>query len=207
MQRPDLPSSFLTTREAAQALGVSLRTAQLWVENGQLEAWKTEGGHRRITHGSVQRLLQGGQPGQAPEAREPVTAPSPERIKVLIIEDDSILLKLYKTMFASWNIPVDVITAGNGIDGLIRIGKDAPDLMITDLAMPGMDGLQLIRNLTTSSLRDGLEIVAVSDLNAAEITARGGLPPEIAVFFSKPVPFAQLKNIVNRIVERRSAYL
>ncbi|MDP3540425.1 MAG: response regulator [Azonexus sp.] len=205
MLRTESPSAFLTTREAAKALGISLRTAQLWVENGQLEAWKTEGGHRRITRGSVQRLLRGNLPSVAPEKPE-AQPPSPERIKVLIVEDDSILLKLYKTMFASWKLPVDVITAGNGIDGLIRIGKDSPDLMITDLGMPGMDGIQLIRNLVTSSLREGLEIVAVSGLDATEIAARGGLPPEIAAF-SKPVPFAQLKSIVNSIVERRSAYL
>ena len=205
MQRTEPPSPFLTTREAAQALGISLRTAQLWVENGQLEAWKTEGGHRRITPDSVQRLLRGNLQAVAPEKPE-AQPPSTERITVLIVEDDKILLKLYKIMFASWKMPVDVITAGNGIDGLIRIGKDSPDLMITDLDMPGMDGIQLIRNLVTSSLREGLEIVAVSGLNATEIAARGGLPPEIAAF-SKPVPFAQLKSIVNSIVEHRSAYL
>lgn len=205
MQRTETPGAFLTTREAAQALGVSLRTAQLWVENGQLEAWKTEGGHRRITPDSVQRLLRGNLQAVAPEKPE-AQPPSTERITVLIVEDDKILLKLYKIMFASWKMPVDVITAGNGIDGLIRIGKDSPDLMITDLDMPGMDGIQLIRNLVTSSLREGLEIVAVSGLDATEIAARGGLPPEIAAF-SKPVPFAQLKSIVNNIVEHRSAYL
>lgn len=206
MPRTEPPGAYLTTREAAQVLGVSLRTAQLWVESGQLEAWKTEGGHRRITRGSVQRLLKGNLPIQSSETRETSGTAYPERIKVLIIEDDSILLKLYKTMFASWKMPVDIVTAGNGIDGLIRIGKDAPDLMITDLAMPGMDGLHLIRNLVTSSLREGLEIVAVSDMDAAEIAARGGLPPEITAF-TKPVPFPKLKCIVNSIVERRSAYL
>jgi excisionase family DNA binding protein len=205
MQRTETPGGFLTTREAAQALGISLRTAQLWVENGQLEAWKTEGGHRRITPESVQRLLRGNLQAVAPEKPE-AQPPSTERITVLIVEDDKILLKLYKIMFASWKMPVDVITAENGIDGLIRIGKDSPDLMIADLDMPGMDGIQLIRNLVTSSLREGLEIVAVSGLDATEIAARGGLPPEIAAF-SKPVPFAQLKSIVNNIVEHRSAYL
>jgi excisionase family DNA binding protein len=205
MQRTETPGGFLTTREAAQALGISLRTAQLWVENGQLEAWKTEGGHRRITPESVQRLLRGNLQAVAPEKPE-AQPPSTERITVLIVEDDKILLKLYKIMFASWKMPVDVITAENGIDGLIRIGKDSPDLMIADLDMPGMDGIQLIRNLVTSSLREGLEIIAVSGLDATEIAARGGLPPEIAAF-SKPVPFAQLKSIVNSIVEHRSAYL
>ena len=46
-------SAYCTTREAAELLGVSLTTAQLWVESGLLEAWKTEGGHRRIHRTSV----------------------------------------------------------------------------------------------------------------------------------------------------------
>ena len=52
-----IQKTFCTTREAAQMLGVSLRTAQLWAESGLLEAWKTDGGHRRISRHSVERLL------------------------------------------------------------------------------------------------------------------------------------------------------
>jgi excisionase family DNA binding protein len=51
--------SFCTTREAAEMLGVSLRTAQLWSESGLLDAWKTGGGHRRISRQSIERLLSG----------------------------------------------------------------------------------------------------------------------------------------------------
>ncbi|NTV70357.1 MAG: response regulator [Azonexaceae bacterium] len=203
MKRAAQANSYLTTREAAQSLGISLRTAQLWVENGQLDAWKTDGGHRRISRVSVQRLLDGASPA---ETNNMLAPPSPERIRVLVVEDDSILLKLYKTVIASWNLPIDIITAGNGIDGLIRVGKDTPDLMITDLSMPGMDGIQLIRLLAASSFREGLEIVVVSGLDKAQIDALGGLPADIS-FFSKPVPFVQLKAIVSNIVERRAAYL
>ncbi|MBU1364195.1 MAG: response regulator [Gammaproteobacteria bacterium] len=203
MKRTEQVNSYLTTREAAKSLGISLRTAQLWVENGQLDAWKTDGGHRRISRASVQRLLDGAPPAAMTDIFVP---PSPERIRVLVVEDDSILLKLYKTVIASWNLPIDVITAGNGIDGLIRVGKDAPDLMITDLSMPGMDGIQLIRLLAASSFREGLEIVVVSGLDKPQIDALGGLPADIRLF-SKPVPFVQLKAIVSNIVERRAAYL
>ena len=203
MKRAGQANSYLTTREAAESLGVSLRTAQLWVENGQLDAWKTDGGHRRISRASVQRLLDGASPAGISDIFAP---PSPERIRVLVVEDDSILLKLYKTVIASWNLPIDVITACNGIDGLIRVGKDAPDLMITDLSMPGMDGIQLIRLLAASSFREGLEIVVVTGLDKHQIDALGGLPADIALF-SKPVPFVQLKTIVSNIVGRRAAYL
>jgi excisionase family DNA binding protein len=51
--------SFCTTRQAAILLNVSLRTAQLWVEKGLLEAWKTTGGHRRISRASINRRLVG----------------------------------------------------------------------------------------------------------------------------------------------------
>ena len=47
---------MLTTREAAQRLGVSLRTVQLWVEADILPAARTPGGHRRIPHNAVEAL-------------------------------------------------------------------------------------------------------------------------------------------------------
>lgn len=197
-------SVYCTTREAARLLGISLRTAQLWVENGQLEAWKTEGGHRRISRASVQRLLDGALPQRHAEIIAPRQAI--DRLKILLVEDDNIQLKLYKAMFSSWQLPIDIVTANNGIEGLILIGRDAPDLMITDLAMPGMDGYQLIRALATSTLRAGMEIVVVSGVDATDIEAKGGLPEEVRVF-SKPVPFDRLRAIAVAMIERRAAYL
>lgn len=92
MDKPS-DSSCMTTREAAEALGVSLRTAQIWVERGLLKGWKTEGGHRRITAESVirlkeRRLMEGSVlsssaalEGPAP----PVALELTERLKVLVI--------------------------------------------------------------------------------------------------------------------------
>lgn len=189
-------SAYCTTREAADMLGVSVRTAQLWVENGQLEAWKTEGGHRRIARASVQRLLERGVPAVLPM----------QPLKVLIVEDDSILLKLYKSAIGSWSLPTHIITAANGVEGLIRVGRDAPDLMITDLAMPGMDGFQLIHNLAGSSFREGMEILVITGLDHTSIAARGGVPDDIRVL-PKPVPFGEINDLLARMIERRAAYL
>lgn len=49
---------ILTTASAAEILGVSVRTAQLWVESGQLPSWKTPGGHRRIPRQAVLDLVE-----------------------------------------------------------------------------------------------------------------------------------------------------
>jgi DNA-binding response OmpR family regulator len=168
-----------------------------------LEAWKTECGHRRIKRSSVQRLIEGKLPLQVSEAA-PVRGF--DRLKILVVEDDNILLKLYKTVMASWNLPIDVITASNGIEGLILIGRDAPDLMITDLSMPGMDGFQLIRSLAISTLRAGMEIVVVSGLEPADIAKLGGLPGDVRLF-PKPIPFAELRAIAAQLLDKRAAYL
>lgn len=48
---------ILTTADAAELLGVSIRTAQLWVESGRLPSWKTPGGHRRIPRQAVMDLI------------------------------------------------------------------------------------------------------------------------------------------------------
>ena len=54
---PDNDDPILTTREAAQLLGVAVSTAQVWMESGALPAWKTPGGHRRVHFSAVNRLL------------------------------------------------------------------------------------------------------------------------------------------------------
>jgi excisionase family DNA binding protein len=58
---------ILTTREAANMLGVAVSTAQLWMESGALPAWKTPGGHRRVRLSAVRQLqAQQGGAGNAP---------------------------------------------------------------------------------------------------------------------------------------------
>jgi excisionase family DNA binding protein len=48
---------ILTTREAGKLLGIAVSTAQQWIENGLLPAWKTPGGHRRVRLSDVTALL------------------------------------------------------------------------------------------------------------------------------------------------------
>lgn len=213
---PPAGSAFVTTREAAKALSISLRTAQLWVEAGILEAWKTSGGHRRISLASIERLRAGERPAIRASAPAPVaSAPVPPapaaaiastRPRVLVVEDDKVLLKLYKTTIERWNLPVDVECAGNGYEALLAIGRNSPDLLVSDLRMPGMDGFQMMRALCTSHFREGMEIVVATSLTADEIAAEGGLPADVRVLH-KPVPVADLRAILDGVLARRAVLL
>lgn len=182
-----------STREAANHLGVSLRTIQLWVEGGVLRAWKTAGGHRRIPRAAIDELLSERQAALR-------GTPAPGQFKLLVVEDEADLLKLYRLQIAGWDLPVNLFTANNGFDALVRIGEQRPDLLVTDLNMPGMDGFRMIRTLRTNPDFANMEIVAVTALGRAEITDRGGLPPDVRVF-TKPVPFSELERIVRERLE------
>lgn len=75
-----------------------------------------------------------------------------------------------------------------------------PDFLITDLAMPNIDGFQMLRSLVRQQAFDGMRIAVVTGLDASAIERAGGLPDSIAVF-GKPVPFAELEQIANAILE------
>lgn len=64
----------MTSREAAKILGVSITTAQMWMESGMLASWKTPGGHRRTRLSSVMTLI-GHQ--EVPSAHEEIGQPGP----------------------------------------------------------------------------------------------------------------------------------
>jgi len=177
-----------STREAAGLLGVSLRTVQLWVESGVLRAWKTAGGHRRVLRSSVQEILR--------RRREEVARPARKsRFTILVVEDEADLLKLYRMTIEDWKLPVDLLTAADGFEGLLRAGEYHPDMLVTDLNMPGMDGFRMIRKLRAVPEYREMRIVVVTALGRDEIEDRGGLPEDVRVFV-KPVPFSQLEQLV-----------
>ncbi len=195
--------TFCTTRQAADLLGVSLRTGQLWVESGLLEAWKTSGGHRRIVRESVERLLYKTETAH-PQPQIPGHGDIPQDLKILVVEDDSALNRLYVQVISRWPVRSDLTIARNGVEALVKIGREQPDFLITDLLMPHMDGFAMLRILRSMPEMEHMTIVAVSGLDASKIEEKGGVPSTIKVF-PKPVPFGALLDIAQSIVKNKHA--
>lgn len=202
-----IEKSFCTTREAATLLGVSVGTVQLWVENGLLKAWKTAGGHRRVIRDSVDELLRANTPRTLTHPETPsygadiqIKTASPRQLKVLVLDDDLLLLRLYRANLTRWSMAPEVTIASDAIDALIMIGKNQPDLLITDLHMPGMDGFNMIRVLRAKPNLASTTIVVVSGLDAEDIQAHGGIPADI-VILPKPIPFERLQDIATDIMD------
>lgn len=184
-----------STREAAERLGVSLRTVQLWSEAGVLRAWKTPGGHRRILLSSVEELLRkrGGELARRAES---------DRYQVLIVEDEPDFRHLFELHLGSWGLPIELHSVPSGFDALVRIGAARPDLLITDLRMPGIDGFEMIRALQASEAISDLEVIVVTALTQHTIAERGGLPDRITVLH-KPLRFEDLRHRLMQLIAHR----
>ncbi len=195
----EIPAT-LTTRGVAKRLGVSLRAVQLWVERGELEAWKTPGGHRRVLLHSVNRFVASRMPGAgAREAEVP--------LRVVVVEDDPDLMRLYRLTIAEWPFLVDLQTARDGFAGLVCIGRHRPHMLISDLQMPELNGFRMLQSLSTNpDLRD-MRIVVVSGLNENEIAEQGALDPHRVSMLPKPVPFDELQRMAGECRERLLAEL
>ena len=190
-QRDDL----ITTTKAAHMLGVSRGSIQAWVEKGMLRALKTPGGHRRIALDSVNLLLQQWN-------RSVGSSQSSDSLNMLVVEDDPLLLNCYVNAIQTWELPVRLRVANDGFDGLVQVGRELPDIIITDLRMPGIDGFQMVRSLKAKPELVGIRIIAVTALEPHEISAYGGLPKGVQVFL-KPLPMKRLKNLIHAMILNR----
>ena len=77
--------------------------------------------------------------------------------KILIIEDDLVVANIYRNKLAVDGFQVDI--AHSGEDGLFQITKDKPDVVILDLCLPKMNGVEVITKIRTDAATATLPII------------------------------------------------
>ena len=185
---------YCGTSYAAKLLGLSVATVQSLVEKGEIDAWKTLGGHRRIALESINAYLAKAGPQSAK-----VIVDTSTRLRVLVVEDDLDTMELYKCNFESWGLPVDCTWMTSALEALMDIASMQPDLLITDLSTPGLDGLEMLKVVKRNQNLTDLQILVISGMDSAAIAARGGLPLK-AHWLKKPVNFDWLEGYVTALV-------
>ena len=82
--------------------------------------------------------------------------------KILILDDDSFLLNMYLLKFEKNNF--EVTTAGNGQEALTKLKEGLkPDVIVTDMIMPGMDGVEFLTIVKNESLAPQAKFVVLSN--------------------------------------------
>ena len=119
--------------------------------------------------------------------------------QLLVVDDDpSLLLAVSETLRAE---NYDVLTARRGAEAMVRVAESLPDLIISDIRMPGMDGYALVRNLRASPRTRLVPIVFLTakDETADRIT---GFRSGVDAYITKPFEPDELVAVVKSILER-----
>jgi len=187
---------YCGTSYAAKMLDISVGTVQGLVEKNELKAWKTHGGHRRISLQSVQDY----------QRRNNLIPASlihgEDRLRVLVVEDEDVIRVMLQHQFDQWALPLDVVMYESAVEALVDMPSWQPQVLLTDLRMPGIDGFQLLKTLKEHSLFANLAVVVMTGLSDEEIEQSGGLPEGVTVL-RKPIDVEWLKGFFDALMSVR----
>ncbi|MFM6991441.1 MAG: response regulator [Rhodoferax sp.] len=186
-------SDILTTQQAARLLGLSTTTVQKMVANGELDAWVTSGGHRRIYRSAVEKMMPTRSDGQYANA--------PRALRVLLAEDDALQVAYFETLVKRCSHPVSLVIAADGSQALIQIERQRPDVVVTDLMMRPIDGYQLVRALASEPEYSSIDVLVVTAKTPDNARADGVLPPWVTVY-QKPIQVERLIGYLEALSAR-----
>jgi adenylate cyclase len=86
--------------------------------------------------------------------------------KILIVEDDVLMLEMLKDRLEANNY--NVVTAENGKDGSFKAMTEKPDLILADIMMPELDGIEMTKIIRANSDLKDVPIIVVSALGRSE---------------------------------------
>ncbi len=179
---------------AAKLLGASTDAVEALVEKGEIEAWKTLGGHLRLLLPAINAYLYKSNPQRA------LLDPHPgSRLSVLVVEDDEDARELYKNHFDDWDLALDCSFMPSALEALVDISTMRPNLLITDMNMPGVDGMEMLRAIKRNPQLLGMQILVISGMPKEAVEKRGGLPPS-SIYLEKPINFDWLQGYMTDLL-------
>lgn len=172
--------SIYTTHEVSRLLHVNPRSVINWIEQGLLASYRTPGGHRRIQREELLAFLR----------KHQIPTPAPlveEKFDILIVEDEEEIVDILKTFFERQG-GYRVTSAPDGITALIEVGRAKPALLVLDILIPGVDGIEVCRRIKADS-RNTTGIIAIS---GQPDTERRSLQAGADAFLAKPLDLERL---------------
>ncbi|RUO27173.1 excisionase family DNA-binding protein [Aliidiomarina sanyensis] len=181
--------TYVSTSKAAELLGVSVGTVQQMVEKGELQGWKTAGGHRRIDKASVlERKMH--QSGDSVASSRHAQSQR-DALYVLVAEDDPVSMKIYQNLAASLPSQVQFSYANDGIEALLHLGQNPVDILILDMDVPLVSGFEMLKKIARNPALVDLQILVVTGLKLDD----NQLPDELLVI-KKPIDRSFIRGYV-----------
>lgn len=115
--------------------------------------------------------------------------------KILVIEDFELLQKMYVDILTRFDY--DVITADNGRDGLRLATADQPDIVILDIDLPQMSGVDVLKRLREQSNTKDLRIMIIT---SNHLIQQSDAVNQADLTLLKPISPADLVGFVQRLI-------
>jgi len=183
-----------STSEAAKILGISVRAAQLWVENGMLQAWKTPGGHRRILRSSLALIVE--------QQKMAADHGNGEALSILVIETGQSEREELGAMLLAAFPNSKVQLSATAFESLLCLGEKAPDVLIANLDTLDVGSLQQHDRESASSHLAGTLIIALTPDHTAMAGLRRQLPAT-CILLGKPPARDELQRLIRAFIQGR----
>ena len=187
-----MDKKFFKTNEAAKYLGVSRSSLTNWVKQGLLGSGVTPGGHYRFTLEELNAFA------DRRGLNIPAELEAESGVKILVIDDDEGFREFVKDaldVFVDYQIRETV----DGMQGALLAGTWNPNLIILDIRMPNMNGVEFLRLLRENPNTSGVKVIVSSAYLSPEVKAEvEALDADIIL--EKPVRLAKLVASVQSLV-------
>jgi two-component system chemotaxis response regulator CheY len=127
-----------------------------------------------------------------------------DKIRALIVDDSSVMRKIVERSLRQAGVELEkVLEAGNGAEALTAISQNKVDLILCDINMPIMDGLEFLRNVTTIENAKGIPIVMITT-EGSETQVVQALSCGARGYIRKPFTPEQVKEHVLPVLGKKS---
>jgi CheY-like chemotaxis protein len=116
---------------------------------------------------------------------------------ILVVDDDPVIQKLLSVNFEMEGYRV--VTAGDGVEGLEKVKSESPDLVLLDVMMPRMDGLEAARRLKADPATKHIPVLLLS-AKAQSVDIQGGLEAGADDYVTKPFDPLELLDKVAALI-------
>lgn len=187
-----MAKTFLKTNDAARYLGVSRSSLTNWVKQGLLGSGVTPGGHYRFTLEELDKF--------AAQRGLRIASPQNEnQSKILIIEDDDAFREFVKEALETFS-GYELREATDGVQGALLIGTWEPDLIILDMRMPNMNGLEFLKLLREDRKTASVKVLVASAHLSEELKQEiDGIGVELVL--EKPVRLGKLIAAIEKLTD------
>jgi excisionase family DNA binding protein len=185
---------LLTTSEVAEYCQVTNDGVVKWIKAKKLRAYSTPGGHYRIRKSDFKDFLNRyGMPLDPDFFAE-------EKKRILVVDDETAILDVLSQALGDPQ-SFQVTTAADGYEAGLKIGTFRPDLIILDIMMPHMDGIEVCKRIKANPETETIKVVAITghpEQGNIDRAYRSGAD----LCLMKPLQIDHLRREVSRLLEQ-----